>query len=221
MLPGCERWLRRASSTISDPTPTSFPFGPDQGGAAPGRVRRRGEDRLVQEVFPVARELALGHDLDADRVGAPAGRTDDRRVLLGHVGRGAEHRRLDPKRLDRAHEPEAGLVVVGDRMGLHDASAHRGQRHLVGLRDQIADGEHETLLVDDDAAALPVGAEERSGEGVLRHVRAQRHDRRERLVEIEVEVLGPRTRRGHQRRVQHMEKAARPVAVGAFDLSHG
>ena len=40
----------------------------DQRGAAPERMRRRGKDRAVEQVFPIAGEFLAGDDRRGDRV---------------------------------------------------------------------------------------------------------------------------------------------------------
>ena len=55
----------------------------DQSGAAPIRVRGMGEDRFIQQVFPIARELLLGAIwLATDRVRPPAPPTTTRSPTL-------------------------------------------------------------------------------------------------------------------------------------------
>src|SRR6185437_202386 len=49
----------------------------DEPGAAPEGMRRRGEDRGVQQVFPVAREFLRADDAGAHRLAASAGGEDD------------------------------------------------------------------------------------------------------------------------------------------------
>ena len=48
----------------------------DHRGAAPVRMRRRGEDRLVEDVFPVAGEFLLADDARRDRALPPARAAD-------------------------------------------------------------------------------------------------------------------------------------------------
>ena len=49
----------------------------DQRGAAPVRMRRRGEDRFVEHIFPIAGEFLLGDDAGGDRALPPAKAADD------------------------------------------------------------------------------------------------------------------------------------------------
>ena len=68
MLPGIGRSLKPASLTNSEPIPTSRPSSVDQGGAAELGVRRRGEDRVLEQVFPVAGELPPVDHVDPGRI---------------------------------------------------------------------------------------------------------------------------------------------------------
>jgi hypothetical protein len=61
-------------------------------------------------------------------------------------------------------------------MAGHDAPVMPRQPDVLGLGDQVADGEHEAVLVDDDARAFPLGAEYAGGEGVIGDASAQRDD---------------------------------------------
>src|SRR3981189_1972522 len=79
----------------------------DERRAAPLRMRRRGEDRLVEHVLPVARELALGEDGGLERVLAAALARDDH-VLAQAAGRGAAARDgIYAELAERLHQAEA------------------------------------------------------------------------------------------------------------------
>ena len=54
----------------------------NQRGATPVGMRRRGEDRLVEHVFPIAREFLLGGDAAGERTGAAAGAADHHALAL-------------------------------------------------------------------------------------------------------------------------------------------
>ena len=87
----------------------------DQRGAAPGRMRRRSEDRLVEHVFPIAGEFAFGDDVDGrHHVGAAEARdrtATSRTFTSADLPSGM---RLELQRLDRPQQPEAELVVIAD-----------------------------------------------------------------------------------------------------------
>ncbi|MPW65482.1 hypothetical protein CPI28_02635, partial [Moraxella catarrhalis] len=54
--------------------------------------------------------------------------------------------------------------------GGHPAAITGGQDNLVGLGDQIADGQHEALVADDHGVADPLRSEGLGGEGVVAHL---------------------------------------------------
>ena len=148
-----------ASPTINEPTPTSLPSrlisaAPLQAGCG-GEVKIASSSRYSQE--PANSRLA------AMRAGAA--RADPPKLAtittssLDKVRGFAESDRLDLQRRDRLQQAEAGLMVVADDIGGHGAAVIR--HHLGGMRldHQIADGEHQAVLVDDDAGALALAAE--------------------------------------------------------------
>ena len=94
MLPGSAASpAADASRTISEPTPTSLPSRLDQRRAAPVQRRRRREDRLVEQVFPVAGERPLRHDVRERHVVGAGVIDDHHRIALGELRRIAERQR--------------------------------------------------------------------------------------------------------------------------------
>ena len=155
----------------------------DQRRAAPGRVRRRGEDRLVEEVFPAAGELALSDDAGGrHRVGAAEAR-DQHRIALLNLGRLAERNRRDLDRHERPQQAEPGLVVVSDDARRHCAPVVEADLRRLCLDHEIADGEHETVVVDDDAGAFPLPTQALDRAAVAFDRGLHPHDRRDQLVE--------------------------------------
>ena len=154
----------------------------EQRRTAPGRVRRRGEDRLVDEIFPVAGEFLLGDDVGvdmlADTVGERHGVAD-----IGLPGV-AELDRRQAERRQRLHQAEAGLLIVGQRMRGNHSAVLVGQPDFLGLGDQIADGEHHAILADEDAIAGPFGAKRLRRKGIGGDDGMDGHDRRERAIEV-------------------------------------
>src|SRR5256885_1238300 len=75
----------------------------EQRGAAPVRMRGRGEDRLVEHVFPVAGEFLLADDARRDRALAPARAADDDLLLERRHGRIAERQRRQIELGKRLH----------------------------------------------------------------------------------------------------------------------
>ena len=62
MLPGFARAVAGGVTNNQRADADELAFAIDQGRAAPGRMRRRGEDRLVEQIFPGAGEFAFGGD---------------------------------------------------------------------------------------------------------------------------------------------------------------
>src|SRR4051812_32593834 len=87
--------------------------------ATPIRVRGMGEDRLVQEIFPVAGEFLLGHDLARDRTRASAAAADHDAVAESGLGRNAERQRVDAEPAERLHQAKAGDGIEAEHMSLH------------------------------------------------------------------------------------------------------
>ena len=96
--------------------PQRSPFGPIIADAAPEGMRRRGEDRLVEDVFPVAGEFLLAHDDRRDRPRPAAGAADDDARPDLERARAAERkgRHVDPRQ--RLDETEAGGLVIAERV---------------------------------------------------------------------------------------------------------
>ncbi len=89
-------------------------FRADEPGAAPVGVRGRGEDRLVEEVLPVAGKLLARDDARGDRVGdAAAGGGDDAGAGKRGVGV-AEGQGRDVDAAERLDQAEAGLLIESD-----------------------------------------------------------------------------------------------------------
>src|SRR3954468_19776046 len=75
----------------------------NQSRAAPVRMRGIGEDRLVQQIFPIAGELLPGDDLACNRAGAPARSAQHDLVAdPARAGR-AERQRIETERAERLH----------------------------------------------------------------------------------------------------------------------
>ena len=71
----------------------------------------------------------------------------------------------------------------------YDRTVIRGEPDRLGLGNQVADGDNQPVIADDDAAARALGAEYRRGERVLRNFGAQRHDRVEHGPQIEAQAV--------------------------------
>ena len=158
----------------------------DQRRAAPVRRRRRREDRLVEQVLPVRRERgAWTRRTRSVASSAPPPLTiiiGSRSASLAESPSGIGR---DVERHDGSHQAEAGRVVVGDHPRRQRAAAGVDDADLVGLDDQVADGEDQPVVADDDAAAFALGAERgaaaRVGHGAGLHL----DDRGEERVGVE------------------------------------
>src|SRR5207237_10802464 len=84
----------------------------DQRGAAPERVGRRGEDRVIEHVLPVTGEFLTGNDRRRYRVTPPAlGRHDD--AVAGPDPRfGAKLRRRHRTSPERLDQTESGFLAI-------------------------------------------------------------------------------------------------------------
>ena len=201
-----------------------FSVAADQRGAAPLRMRGRGEDGLVEDVFPVARELALGEHRCLERVLASALPDQENLVANGAVGRRTAGDRFDAQAAQRQHQPEPGDLVVGKRMARHHRAVVGGEPDGLRLGDQVTDGEDQAVVADHDAVADTLCAENAGGERFLRDFGLHQHHRVQRGGEIEAEFLGlgleaggegPIFGGGHGPTSLHQ----RPAAAGATDFA--
>ena len=167
--------------------PISSPLAGDQPGAAPVRMRRIGEDRLIEQIFPIAGEFLLRHDLARDRARAAAGAADHDAVADLGGGGGAERQRLDD-RGGRAPAPgQSRFGIEAERMALHHAAVAEMQPDGFRFGDEIADGQHQAVI-DQHAIAGALGAERFGAEGVGRDDRVQPDHRAQRAIEIETVI---------------------------------
>ena len=176
--------------------PSRSPAGTDQRGAAPVRMRRRGEDRLVEHVFPIAGEFLLADDARRDRALASARARDHDLLVERDHGGVAERQGRQIELRERLHQPEAGRLVVAEHVARHHAAVIEMQPDRLGLGDQVPDGEHHAVLADQHAVAGALGAERLGRERVARDDRMQPHHRGERLVQVVAVVLRSRLHRG-------------------------
>ncbi len=153
-----------------------------------------GEQRLVDEVFPVSSELALVDHLGRERMPAAAVTHDNSvRAHFGARRRAELHcRQRDPA--ERCHEAETGDVVVGHNVRGHRGAIGSGEPDALRLCNEIADGEHEPVWANDDAATDALHAKVVSRKCVVRHLGAEQHDGAKNSLEVE----GQRARRGLQ-----------------------
>jgi hypothetical protein len=150
-----------------------------------------GEDRLLQQIFPIAGEFLLADDLGAEGLAPAPARDHDRLAELDRAGAAElERRQAEPAQgLDQA---EARLLVIGQDMAGGDPSVDIGQPDALRLGDQIADGQDETVGADNHAAAGTLRAQDRGREGIPGDHGLQGHDRPQGMVEVEIAGLGLR-----------------------------
>jgi hypothetical protein len=170
------------------------PRGADQGGAAPVGVARRGEQGLVEQIFPVAGERRPGDHPSGDGVGPPAAAGQDDGIVPLQVARIAQRQGRQLQRLERVDQAEAGHGVIAENVGGNPAPFVGDQGDLVGLGDQIADGQHQAVVADDDSVAQPLGAQRLGGERVGGHLGVQHDHGGKDAVKVERQAL----RRGTQ-----------------------
>lgn len=152
----------------------------DQCRATPQRIGRHGEDRVVQKVFPVAGKLAAASDLHLERrLLATHARNVGLAAQLQRIGI-AEHQMFQPDRLLGADQAEAAFVVVADDVGGPVVAIDVGDGDGVGFHDQVADGDDQAILADQDTVALALCAQRLGRAAVLRDGGAQADHRRER-----------------------------------------
>ena len=116
-------------------------------------MRRRGEQRLVEHILPIARELALGDDPGIEHVAeATMAHRDDSRPGRDCAGRTARQRRQSqlPQRQDEA---EARGVVESEGMSRYDGAVDSGEPDRFRLGDEVADCEKQAVLADEDGVA--------------------------------------------------------------------
>ena len=170
-------------STCNEPTPISLPSASIAPGAAPELMGGRGEDRLVEKIFPIAGEFLLADNHRAHRFCPGAGGDRHRIAELG-LARAAELERRAIQVAERLDEAEAGLRIDGKRVSRGDPAFSVGEPDMLGLGDQIPDRQHKAALADDDAAAGALLAQRLSGEGVFRNWSLHRDDRFERTIQF-------------------------------------
>ena len=187
----------------------------DQGGAAPVRMRRRSEDRLVEHVFPIAGEFLLGDDARGHRAGAATGAADHHPLADRHCGRAADLERRHVELGERLNEAEPGFLVVAERVARHRAAVAQGEPNRFRLGDQITDGEDKAIIATEHAMAGALGAQRLRGESVRRNDRVQPDHCGERAIEV-IAVI-PRFRLGGGRNlpVAHGRHLAIPSAAGS------
>ena len=191
-----DRFLHQQRSDAEEP-----PRVVEERGAAPFRMRRRGEQRLVEHVFPVAGEFALGDHLRLERVRASA-MADDEDIVVDRDRRGAAAFEIGRGELaQRQHQAESGREIVGKRMAGDRRPAIRREPYRFGFGDQIADSQRQAVFADHHAVAAALGAENRRGERIVGNHGPEHDDRVQRGLEIESDVARARLQLRRERPV--------------------
>ncbi len=121
-------------------------------------------------------------------------------AMAGHDDVLADAHGGDAAALDGAHaelaermdQAQARGLVVGERKAAHHMALVRGEPDRARLGDEIADGEDQAIVADDDATAGAQRAEDLRGEGVFGDFGPQADDRIERVLEVKTPFFGPR-----------------------------
>ena len=184
MLMFCAWPFSTACWSCSEPMPRRSPAGSDHRRAAPVRMGRRREDRLVEHVFPITGELLFGDDAGCNGMLAPAGAGDDDPLAKRGGRRLTDFKRRHVELGERLHQPESGFLVVAEDVTGHRAPVVQREPERVRLSDQVTDGQNEAVAANDDAITGALSAECVRRKGVGRHGCAQRHHAREREFEI-------------------------------------
>ena len=193
MLSGSGAPLSRTCCTCSEPMPSNSPATADHRGAAPERMRGRGKNCLVEDVFPIAGEFLLGHDPRRDRMPASARR---RRPPRSHPTSHSSICRSATRATRSVRAPEPFRSRSPGRRRAHDrycTAIAEMQPDRLSLGDEVAYGEHDAVS-DQDTVSRPLGPQRFGGEGICGNNRPESYRCRQRLVEIEGIILRLRLR---------------------------
>ena len=167
----------------------SISAAPDQG------MRRLGEDRARNQVFPIAGEFVLtilAASAQPRRLGA-----DGERVALANGGRMAKLHRLHTEIIMGPKQAEAGLVVIRNNMRLGDALDAGSDRDKIAFVNQIPDCQQQPFF--DIRTAFLFRSKIRCGKCIFRCTCLQWNNGRQCLVQIIGQLRRIRARRICQR----------------------
>src|SRR5581483_10609737 len=142
--------------------------GADQRRAAPQRIGRHGENGVVEQVLPVARELAAARDLDLERRLLAAHARDISLAAQRELVRIAHLHWPDLGRKRGADEAKTALVVVADDAGRDGIAVDIGDADGIRLHNEISDRHDQAFVIDDDAVALALGTQGLGRTAILR-----------------------------------------------------
>ena len=92
------------------------PVGADQRAAAPKRMRRRGEDGFVKQVFPITGEFPDGYDLGVQGLGLAAGAGQNHRIAFVKVAGTPDFHRRPAAGFQGLNQTEPGFLVIAHDM---------------------------------------------------------------------------------------------------------
>lgn len=112
-------------------------------------MRRRGEDRIIQQVFPIPGEGPARDDDRRLRRLDPAGAGDDDWRLLYELLRRPNRHRLDRQHFGGAQQTESRDEIDADHVGAADLAVSGRDFGAHRLSDQVANGDNQTGIIDD------------------------------------------------------------------------
>ncbi|EGE60795.1 hypothetical protein RHECNPAF_1340044 [Rhizobium etli CNPAF512] len=151
-----------------------FAVGADQRCPAPCRMSGCGKDRFIQQIFPVAGEFLSGDDVCLNELADSIGKDD--RIAGPGGGRVTEIHGRSVENAERLHQAEAAFLIIGKGMGGNHPAVLGRQPDFLRLGDEITDGQHQAVVANDDAAALPDSAKRLRREGIFRNGGTDGHD---------------------------------------------
>src|SRR4029077_5513151 len=106
---------------------------------------------LLEHILPAAGEFALGDDIGPAHHGGAAEACNQYGIALLDLGGLAQRHRLWRVGAARAPQAEAAFVIVADDVRRYGAPVVVDDLGRVGLDHEIADRQHKTGAIDDDA----------------------------------------------------------------------
>ena len=149
-------------------------------------MRRGGEQRFVEQVFPRAGKFAFGNELGVQGMRATTMAEHKQRIAHLEIGGEATLKRRRVELAQRLDQRKAGGAVIGERVTFDHCAAIGGEPNLRRLCHQIADGQHQAILADHCTVTAALGAEVGGGVTVRWHFRTNQYHRVERAPEIKL-----------------------------------
>src|SRR5882672_7224025 len=160
--------------------------------AAPIHRCRRGIDRLVELVLPVADERPARHHVGRCDAVVP---DDQHELALADGGGLAKLDRPDRQRPQRLEQTETRGIVVTHYRGGKTAAVRSRELDRLGLDDEIANGEDQPFGIDHHPGTLALRAQRAAGARIGNHLTP--HPDHRKRVDGEIR-LGPGLNRGRR-----------------------